>query len=604
NVIKKKKILYLVETGKILLNGNEEEIRLCVESDVSKRLIESFVSSEETTIVLQKRTISEESKSAEGGSSSSNLNAGANGNANANANKNVKYAYDVLGEIPEESFDAKKGLNADMVVYVKLHGEPLSEGSISSQVIVNQLNSQSPLGYMLPYIRHSFVPTAVRLAQLEEQKQRGGIGGAAGGANANVGSGSSRNTSGRSGQVLDKLRELEMKLIESQDESLLSGVTLDPVKGVQEFIDLCSEEQKSNIVSALEKSWETLKALSNGNNNNIDEIEQKKANVLKSLCEDRVLNEIQNCLKQWKEQIQTVLRRSGTSGLSTVRKQIRFWEGKKAAIVELEKQLQSPGVQASLHVLKLNKSIFWITTFQTLGVEDAQKEVDLHYGVLSAFPLQNVISSTSVQDLTKATTEIFKYLDTQKIRTHYTVEKIAQLGRDSGRDIAEKLLEILSKDVMFIKYSDFETKTQGTDRLFREFQHKYSKVQTEMRQQRLRQRQHAAWNLREEDSELIGLEKRVEAIKKIRESHNELEKVIDPSFSSSDKQLLEEAKNKVIEAYEIFRTQDVLRCLDSQWKQCVDTYNKQLRSMIRSKMEQASDPREMFRVCEKFNKLF
>ncbi|ETO34923.1 hypothetical protein RFI_02151, partial [Reticulomyxa filosa] len=67
---------------------------------------------------------------------------------------------------------------------------------------------------------------------------------------------------------------------------------------------------------------------------------------------------------------------------------------------------------------------FWIITFQTLG-----------------FPLQNVI----VQDSTKATTEIFKYLDTQ----NYTV------GRDSGRDIiAEKLLEILSKDVivMFIKY--------------------------------------------------------------------------------------------------------------------------------------------------------
>ncbi|ETN98521.1 hypothetical protein RFI_38971 [Reticulomyxa filosa] len=259
------------------------------------------------------------------------------------------YAYDVFGEIPEESFDAKKELNADMV---KLHGGP-----ISSQVVTNQ----SPLGYMLPYIRHSFVPTAVRLAQLEEQKQRG----RGGGANANVG------RSGRSGQVLDKLRELEIKLIESQDESLLSGVALDLVKGVQECIDLCNKEQKSNIniVNALGKSWE---ALSNGNNN-------KKANVLKNLCK------IQNCLKQWKEQIETVLRRSGTSDLSTVCKQIRFWEGKKAAVVEL----QSPGVQASLQLqlklkLKLNKSIFWITTFQTLGV-------------LNAFPLQNVI----VQDLTK-----------------------------------------------------------------------------------------------------------------------------------------------------------------------------------------------------------
>ncbi|ETO32693.1 hypothetical protein RFI_04423 [Reticulomyxa filosa] len=165
---------YLVEMEKILLNGNEEELRLCVESDVSKRLIEWFVSSEgTTTIVSQQRIIREESKSAEGRSSSSNLNAG----ANANANKHVKYAHE------------------DMVVYVKLYGKPLSEGPISSQVV----SSSTTIG------------------------------------------------SGRSGQVLDKLKELEMKLIESQDESLLCGVALGPVKGVQEFINLCSEEQKSII---------------------------------------------------------------------------------------------------------------------------------------------------------------------------------------------------------------------------------------------------------------------------------------------------------------------------------------------------------------------
>ncbi|ETO15768.1 hypothetical protein RFI_21596, partial [Reticulomyxa filosa] len=106
-----------------------------------------------------------------------------------------------------------------------------------------------------------------------------------------------------------------------------------------------------------------LQLLLNGNN-----IEQKKANV-------KIVYEMKYkiALKQWKEH----------PSLSTVHKQIQFWEGKKAAIVEL----QSP------------------------DVEDAQKEVDLHYGILSAFPLQNVI----VQDLTKAITEIFKYLKRYKI---------------------------------------------------------------------------------------------------------------------------------------------------------------------------------------------
>ncbi|ETO31576.1 hypothetical protein RFI_05544 [Reticulomyxa filosa] len=202
---------YLAEIGKILLNGNEEETRLCVENDVSKRLIESFVKSEETIIILQKQTISEESRSAEGGNSSSSVNVSVNGNANANANKNM----DIL------------------VKYQKKH-DSIRKMTLRTNIITsgrNQLNSQSPLGYMLPYIRHSFVPTSIGLAQLEEQKQRG--------ANANIGSSGSGND--RSGQILDKLREFEMKLIESQNESLLSGVALDLVKGVQECIDLCSE---------------------------------------------------------------------------------------------------------------------------------------------------------------------------------------------------------------------------------------------------------------------------------------------------------------------------------------------------------------------------
>ncbi|ETO08074.1 hypothetical protein RFI_29315 [Reticulomyxa filosa] len=61
------------------------------------------------------------------------------------------------------------------------------------------------------------------------------------------------------------------------------------------------------------------------------------------------------------------------------------------------------------------------------------------------------------------------------------------------------------------------------------------------------QRQRAAWNLREEDSELISLEKRLKAIKRIRE-----------------------LEQKAITFYEL---------------------------------EQASDPKEIFRVYEKCNKL-
>ncbi|ETO35334.1 dynein heavy chain [Reticulomyxa filosa] len=174
---------------------------------------------------------------------------------------------------------------------------------------------------------------------------------------------------------------------------------------------------------------------------------------------------------------------------------------------------------------------------------------------------------------------------------------------------------------MFMNYADFIARTNGTDRLFREFQHKFSKLQTEVRHQRLRERYHGVWTLRDEDTEMNNLEKRIEAIKQIRDSHYVLENALDPSLSSpspsssslsvADKQLLEEMKKTLVDAYEVFRAIDILRCLDSQWEQCAHTYTakieeieEQLRLMIRMKMEQAGDSKEMFRVCERFNKLF
>ena len=81
---------------------------------------------------------------------------------------------------------------------------------------------------------------------------------------------------------------------------------------------------------------------------------------------------------------------------------------------------------------------------------------------------------------------------------------------------------------------------------------------------------------------------------------------------STDKETMEEELNKIADAYKVFRGLDVLSADESQWKAVVDEYESkiqevedEIQGMIQRAMEGASsNPREMFRVCEKYSKLF
>jgi dynein heavy chain 1 len=234
--------------------------------------------------------------------------------------------------------------------------------------------------------------------------------------------------------------------------------------------------------------------------------------------------------------------------------------------------------------------------------------------ILQSFPMKSLVSATSVTDIIAAIAEIFVHFDAFRNKTNYLPGRINILARAAARDVADQLSIILSKHIMIMKYNAFVAKTANIERLFDSFSNKYNRLRADLRQRELlrstNQKFSSAWR-HDSDTELNGMQKRVQAIKAIRKAHSELSHVIGSTFASADKRTLTVQTDKVREAYSVFKKLDALRCPEREWHLCVELYtNKinevetEIQGMIRLAMEEATDARDMFRVCEKYNKLF
>ena len=507
--------------------------------------------------------------------------------------------FGVFGEIPSSVFDAVSSeIHVSYLLFTKIAEGDLKDAEdmpMASQLIINKFNPSQPFQSMIPSIRHTYVPIATLRAQKEEKQQSSGS------RRANLNQNRNRETkSSATKAILEKLRELELKLMESQDEAKLPDVSLEPITEIKQWLDgLEAADKKAIIHSHTKQKYD------------VDIPEYLKNNQL-------VIGKLLKRLRVWKDDIGSVVRRNRPSSgrLTTVQQEIKFWKAKMAALEQVEAQLKTVGVCATTLVLIQNNKRVQARAFKDgVQVNQAKREVKQHNEVLSSFPMKALMTSSSVQDIIRAIADIFQHLDAFKLKNNYPVERIAILARAAARDVSHQLREVLSRDVMIMKYSLFAQRTGNTERLFHNFQNKYTKLRSDLRQRELlenKQRSFSGTWHRDQETELNHLQKRVESIKKIRKGHAEMEKVIDSTFANSaDKSTLQEELNKIADAYKVFRKLDVLKASTFEWDQCVEEYESkiqevenEIQSMIRHAMENANDPREMFRVCEKYNRLF
>jgi len=214
---------YVLQAAILIFNDKGKSLETALASTASQRIIENYAKSDDTVLVLQKQNIGEDESKSEILSPTSLI------------------PYEFFSELPPDAFESNNTQRKEFIVFIKLAERFLADNvPIAHQVIISQVNSRAPFSSMLSYIRHSFVPVAAVCAEAEENKT------------SKVNQSGIRNPRGQTQAaastktILEKLRELEYKLLEAQDDTKMPDVYLEAILPIKEWVDKLNDEDKKN----------------------------------------------------------------------------------------------------------------------------------------------------------------------------------------------------------------------------------------------------------------------------------------------------------------------------------------------------------------------
>lgn len=356
--------------------------------------------------------------------------------------------YDFFADIPNDIFDdsAEHDVVKEYVIFNKHTDAPLNElNPVCHQLIVNKFTPAVPFQLMLSYIRYNFVPIASlkvnadeRIRALLKAKKKKLLLSSSSASAKKLSSLNSTKNDMPSKSILIKLKELEIKLLDSQDITQMRDVNLLPTNEILKWVETLDNKTLKSIVQQR-------------NDPNI--------NIPAYLKEQKTLSAILKNLKMWKEDIMSVVKRGhrylentgGSKHLITVQKETLFWKSKLFAIQKIEQQLQQPSVCASIYILMRCNYVVQARAFTNLiQISESKKDVELQLEILNSFPMKSLITSNSCDGIVQAINNIFLHFDIFKNKATYPARRIAILARACARDIADQLREVLNKGMLFV----------------------------------------------------------------------------------------------------------------------------------------------------------
>eukprot|EP01084_Bolivina_argentea_P056747 103807_1 len=211
---------YVKKCGTLLLECDGEELEEFLKESASQSAVETYAKGEDSTFVLEIQ---------------SPIKSKSNDDEKKQAPAMGDTTFAVFSEIPPSAFDNPSSeFDKNYLLFMKINDVATLEDDkpMPSQIIISTFNPSQPFQSMIPYIRHSFVPIASLRAQREEKQtassnSRGLL---------NQSQNRDRNKTSATKAILDKLRELELKLLESQDEATYNVVSLEPIPEISTWL--------------------------------------------------------------------------------------------------------------------------------------------------------------------------------------------------------------------------------------------------------------------------------------------------------------------------------------------------------------------------------
>ncbi|MCJ1433426.1 hypothetical protein MMC27_002786 [Xylographa pallens] len=350
------------------------------------------------------------------------------------------------------------------------------------------------------------------------------------------------------------------------------------------------------------------------------------------LSDSRFLNDLQNTVNSWIKSIQAITKMSRDPDSGSAAQEINFWLSMESALEKIEGQLRTDGVQLTMDILRQAKRYQATVSFSAdTGLKDTSDKVQKYNQLMRDFPLDELLSATSLQKVQDSLDSIFTHLNKKLRICPYPIARALPLVSAISGDLEAQLHALLhGRTLMHLDFRDFEAVIERTESIWRTWDENvkdFTNVAREMTRRRAEK-----FIPIKIVSRHTRTQERLNYVNTFRTNHEQLQRtivsVLGPKSGSSS--LIEEDKadgaifveemgdvdavEEVAQAYTALKDVDVLDVSEEGtqiWVQAEISYNERtsrvensIIARLRDRLATAKNANEMFRVFSKFNALF
>ena len=345
-----------------------------------------------------------------------------------------------------------------------------------------------------------------------------------------------------------------------------------------------------------------------------------------------VLNSIQNNVNGWIKSIQAITKMSRDPESGSAAQEINFWLSMESALESIEQELRSDGVTLTMDILRYAKRYQATLSFTAdTGLKEATEKVQKYNQLMRDFPLDELLSATSLRKVEEALQAIFGHLNKKLRICPYPIRRALPLVEAISGDLDSRLHSLLhGRSIMHLDYQDFEALMESANAIWRTWDD-CIKDFTNVAREVTRRRNEKFIPIKIK-ARHIKIQERLSYINTFRTNHEQLQltivNVLGPKSNASaltngaatdNAVIMEEigdvdAVEEVSQAYASLKDVDVLDVTPEGteiWVRAETTYNERtsrvensIIARLRDRLATAKTANEMFRVFSKFNALF
>ncbi|CAJ2513502.1 Uu.00g016210.m01.CDS01 [Anthostomella pinea] len=344
------------------------------------------------------------------------------------------------------------------------------------------------------------------------------------------------------------------------------------------------------------------------------------------------MNNLQSTVNSWIKSIQAITKLTRDPVTRTATQEINFWLSMESALEGIEGQLRSEGVTLTLEILKHAKRFQATVSFTAdTGLKEAMEMVQKYNQLMRDFPLDELLSATSLPKIQDAVSLIFSHMHKKMRFSNYPIARTLHLVEAISADLEEVMHRLLpGSELVDLDYRDFKNLMATANEIFKSWDAQIKEFTNIARETtRRRQEKFIPIKITPKHNEL---QSRLQYIDNFRDNHEQLQRtivnVLGPKTTvdglseeptTNGVALVEEmgdvdAVEEVQQAWEALKHVDLLDVSPEgtqRWVKAENTYNERtsrvensIIARLRDRLATAKNANEMFRVFSQFNALF